>query len=173
MLVKDALNILKPDSTDPDNIKSAWRRACSKYHPDKGGSTAMMQAVNEAYETLLNAEHIEQPESFTDYGDELNAAINAIINLPGLDIEVCGAWLWVGGDTKTHKDALKEHGFKWAPKKQKWSFHPHVEESNPIHRHSITMDDNSWNRLGKMAELRRISRSAMLRVLINKLGSPT
>jgi len=124
MQIKDALNILKPDSLDHDGIKSAWRKACSKYHPDKGGSTHMMQAVNEAYETLLNAKDLEQPESFTDYGDELNAALNAIIDLPGLDIELCGSWLWVSGDTRTHKDVLKSSGFKWAPKKKQWSFHP-------------------------------------------------
>jgi curved DNA-binding protein CbpA len=139
MRIQDALNILKPKSTDLDAIKSAWRKACSKYHPDKGGSTAMMQAVNEAYETLLNAEHIDQPESFTDYGDELNAAINAILDLPGLDIEVCGSWVWVGGDTRTHKDALKAAGYKWASKKKMWNFRPAGFRS--FSRGDTTMDD--------------------------------
>lgn len=29
-------------------IKKAYRKACSKFHPDRGGSKEMMQAVNEA-----------------------------------------------------------------------------------------------------------------------------
>ena len=124
MLVKDALNILKPEDTTPEAIKMAWRKACSKYHPDKGGSNQMMQAVNEAYEALLNAEHLDQPEEFTDYGDELNAALNAIIELAGLDIEICGSWIWVSGETRTHKDTLKAANFKWAPKKAMWHFRP-------------------------------------------------
>ena len=124
MLIKDALNLLKPESTTLDAIKTAYRRASSKFHPDKGGSTQMMQAINEAYEVLCAADHIEQPESFTDYADELSEAINSIINLPGLDVELCGSWLWISGDTKTHKDILKANGFKFAPKKAMWSFHP-------------------------------------------------
>lgn len=38
MLVKDALNILHPEGTTIEAIKISWRRACSKYHPDRGGS---------------------------------------------------------------------------------------------------------------------------------------
>ena len=32
----------------------------------------------------------------------------------GLEIEICGLWMWVGGETKKHKDALKDAGYKWA-----------------------------------------------------------
>ncbi len=124
MLVKDALNILKPDGVTPSAIKLAWQRAASRYHPDKGGSTEMMQAVNEAYETLCNAEDLTQPEEFTDYGEELNVALNVVIDLPGLVIEICGAWIWVSGETRAHKDALKAAGFKWAPKKKMWHYRP-------------------------------------------------
>ena len=31
-------------------------------------------------------------------------------------------WVWVGGETKKHKDALKAAGYKWAIKKVKWYF---------------------------------------------------
>ena len=33
-----------------------------------------------------------------------------------------GQWLWVSGDTKEHKEKLKELGFKWASKKKMWYF---------------------------------------------------
>jgi curved DNA-binding protein CbpA len=122
MLVKDALDILKPENTSEAAIKTAWRRACSQYHPDKGGSVQMMQAVNEALETLLRADNLEQPDEYTDYGDQLNAALNVVVGMPGLDIEICGAWIWVGGDTRTHKDMLKAAGFRWAPKKSMWHY---------------------------------------------------
>ena len=138
MRIQDALNILKPSSTDGADIKLAWRKACSKYHPDKGGSTAMMQAVNEAYETLLNAEYIDQQDEYTDYGDELNAAINAILGLDGLEIEICGSWVWVSGDTRTHKDAIKTAGYKWASKKKMWNFRPDGFRS--FSRGSVDMD---------------------------------
>lgn len=42
---------------DADTIKAAWRRKASAAHPDrKGGSKAAMQAVQEAYDCLSDAE---------------------------------------------------------------------------------------------------------------------
>jgi len=141
VLVKDALNILKPDGVTPNDIKLAWQRAASRYHPDKGGSNEMMQAVNEAYETLCDADDLEQPEEFSDYGEALNVALNVVVDLPGLVIEICGAWIWVSGETRTHKDALKAAGFKWAPKKEMWHYRP--------------ADFRSWSRGGtSMDEIR-------------------
>jgi len=108
-------------------IKRAYQVASSKYHPDKGGSKEMMQAVNAAYEALKGFEgNLEAGD--LDYADLLNDALLKIIDLPGLVIEVCGAWIWVTGDTKPHSAALgrKEGGagFFWAKKKKSWYFRP-------------------------------------------------
>lgn len=37
-------------------------------------------------------------------------------------IEICGAWVWVSGDTKPVKDALKAAGFWWARHKEAWYY---------------------------------------------------
>lgn len=50
---QEALEILSLSGTfDEDELKKAYRRASSKYHPDKGGSTEDMQKVNASYELL-------------------------------------------------------------------------------------------------------------------------
>ena len=110
---------------NPEIVKQAYKRACMKYHPDRNpAGLEMMKSVNLAYESLKNLdEKIDIKESVINYGDELNAAIVTVLNL-GLTVEICGSWLWVSGDTRTHKDTLKQAGFNWAPKKQMWSFHP-------------------------------------------------
>lgn len=54
---------------------------------------------------------------------EIKNAVESILPLQ-LSVEVCGNWVWVSGDTKPHKDALKAAGFKWAPKKANWFFKP-------------------------------------------------
>lgn len=36
-----------------DEIKAAYRRACMKAHPDRGGSEAEFQAVRAEYERLM------------------------------------------------------------------------------------------------------------------------
>jgi hypothetical protein len=89
----------------------------------------MMKAVNVAYQFLrdLGYNGVERPineEVNSDFGDMLNAAITAVIGLGGVNIEVCGAWIWLSGDTKRHKDAIKAAGYWWACKKSAWYFRP-------------------------------------------------
>lgn len=127
--VKDALSILniQPSNLTIEDIKIAFRRAAAKYHPDHNpAGLEMMKMVNVAYDTLkeLDLTKINHTTPNTsDYGDAINNALNAIINL-GLEIELCGAWVWVSGDTKPHKDTLKAAGFFWSPKKFCWYFRP-------------------------------------------------
>ena len=110
---------------NPEITKLAYRRACQKYHPDKGGSTEMMQAVNEAFSVLQDYVGNIAPEGSQEgYGEALNDAINAIITMPGLVIEICGLWVWVSGETFKYKDQIKAAGFKWASKKLAWYFRP-------------------------------------------------
>lgn len=115
---------------DENAIKKAYRKASSKYHPDKGGSNEMMKAVNDAYDTLkgfsasskeTESESVKGEDS---YPDDLNEALNAVLVLDGLIVEICGIWVWVTGDTMKHKEALKAAGFKWAKKKLAWHFRP-------------------------------------------------
>lgn len=110
----------------PELVKVAYRKACSIYHPDRNpAGLEMMKLVNQAYEALKDTSG-ESTVTIdgADYGQDLCNALNAIIGLAGLVIELCGAWVWVTGDTRTHKAELKQAGFKWASKKLMWYFRP-------------------------------------------------
>jgi len=131
MNIKDALSILSlTASADQSGIKSAYRKACAKYHPDRNpAGLEMMKAVNVAYQFLIEISYngTECPideEVNSDFGDMLNNAINAIIGLSGVNIEICGAWVWLTGNTKEYKEAIKAAGFWWAKKKSAWYFRP-------------------------------------------------
>lgn len=140
MNIYDAAKILGLTSEiTPKETKKAFREACKKYHPDVNpAGEEMMKIINEAYETLkeyqgeIKHEHVE-------YGDAMNDALNAIINLQGLIIEICGAWLWVTGNTRDHKAALKDANFKWAFKKKAWYFRP--EDYRSKSKGSKSLDD--------------------------------
>lgn len=82
-----------------------------------------MKIINQAYDVLKDYSG-EIKEQQTDYGDSLNEALNAVFDLPGLVIEICGSWVWITGNTREHMDALKDVGFKWASKKKAWYFRP-------------------------------------------------
>jgi len=145
MHIKDALSVLNlQTSLNLDDIKLAYRRAAAKYHPDHNpAGLEMMQLVNAAYETLKQAaadnkidDHYST-DDIQDYGEALNAALNAIQGL-GLDIELCGAWIWVSGDTRPHKETLKSAHFLWSPHKQRWYFRSEQYKSH--NRHSWGME---------------------------------
>lgn len=136
MNIRDALSILGlTAAADQVAIKTAYRKACIKYHPDRNpAGLEMMKAVNVAYQFLsdLNYNGAERPideEVNSDFGEALNTAINAVIGLAGITIEVCGAWVWLTGDTKPHKDTLKAAGYWWANKKCAWYFRPAEHKS--------------------------------------------
>ena len=131
MKQSDAAKILDlSGDITPEITKSAFRKQAKKYHPDVNpAGLEMMQMINDAFDCLKdfigNIAQSENPDvDLGNYPEELNAALNAIIGLEGLEIEVCGAWIWVGGDTRTHREVLKKYKFRWASKKKKWSFRP-------------------------------------------------
>ncbi len=127
MKITDAASILglNGDIT-PEQVKTAFRLTAKKYHPDINPAGAeMMKVVNAAFETLKDyTGRVEAEQNESTYPEALNNALMAIIALSGIHIEICGVWVWVTGDTYTHKAILKENGFRFASKKKAWHFRP-------------------------------------------------
>ncbi len=127
MNIQDSASVLGlTGKISPASVKLAYKKACSKYHPDRNpAGTEMMKVVNAAYVVLKNfSGDIDEAEE--GYGDALNAALNSVVGLQGVKVEVCGVWVWVTGDTKKHKDALGKNGagFHYASKKKAWYYRP-------------------------------------------------
>lgn len=148
MNIYDAAKILglQGDIT-PEDVKSAYKDAAKKYHPDINPAGAeMMKMVNAAFDvlkeytgTFKKPEQAEDGEPSQDYPQAVNDALNAVFGLTGIEIEICGAWVWVSGDTYPHKAVIKEAGFKFASKKKQWFFRP--EEYRSRNRSEYSMDD--------------------------------
>ena len=131
MIVIDAINTLGLTGKEitKEDVKKAYLNAAKKYHPDinPAGET-LMKLINEAKETLFKEtfpiELSKVKGKIADFGEAVNEALNKIINIQGISIEVIGSWIWVSGDTKPHWPTFKEAGFSFAPKKQKVFFRP-------------------------------------------------
>lgn len=70
----EALEILKlSEEFCDEDLKKAYKSASKIYHPDLGGSTEMMQKVNEAYDLLLKEPryiHITKSYNTISYHEE-------------------------------------------------------------------------------------------------------
>ena len=113
-----------------EEVKNEYRRLCFIHHPDRGGDTSTMQDINAQYAQASNARTRQENPRWTEYqyqeaarvAEVIRVAIEKIITLDRIEIEVCGLWVWVSGDTRPVKDILKSAGFRWARRKKMWYF---------------------------------------------------
>jgi len=139
-----------------EEMKAQYRALCFKHHPDQGGDTGTMQEINaewsyiqahEAYteaRTRQEGAHADGKKSAGDYHDlneveaTLRIKIEFALNLEGVEVELMGLWVWLTGNTKAHKEAIKENGgWKWSQNKTAW-YYPGVPTFN---RKKTTLDE--------------------------------
>jgi len=112
-----------------EELKKAYRAFTKKLHPDCGGTKEEMQRLNAEYDEMFNRlkdihnataddEHktTEAPEEFRDI-------IEKLLHFEGVEVELCGSWIWCRGNTFSYKDELKAMGFKWSKSKKSWHWH--------------------------------------------------
>lgn len=129
-----------------DELKAAYRRLAMQYHPDRGGDVETMKAINDEHDRLFeilkdqhNATHDEHHQT-TETPAEFRTILDLLLKLDGLTIELCGAWLWISGNTYEHKTVLKGAGCRWSNNKTCWYWR-HEEASRPWHRGTATMGE--------------------------------
>lgn len=130
--------------TTLDALKHEYRRLCMIHHPDRGGDTATMAAINQEYDeafrrlqsgrttTAETNEAEEAPETF-------RAVISRLVILAGINIEICGSWVWVTGNTYPNREALKAAGLRYSKGKAAWYWKP--EGSYSKARRNYSMDE--------------------------------
>lgn len=132
-----------------DELKKVYKHLAQKHHPDVGGDTRTMQEINAEYEARFEVLKRSQNEqaaedttgkarATTESAGDFIAIIDHLLKLDGLEIELCGRWLWIGGETKKHKEALKACGCLWSSSKKLWNWH-FAEDGDKWHRGSKSM----------------------------------
>lgn len=119
------------------DLKKAYHKAARENHPDMGGDTETMKRINNDFERAArrierdgekfssesaaekSGKTTETAQDMADFAEILSK----LFGLDGLDIELCGSWLWITGNTYTHRDAIKAAGCKWSKSKQRWYWH--------------------------------------------------
>ena len=142
---------------DLNELKAAYKRLAMENHPDMGGDVRAMQGINTEYDrmflqlkakqnTMANDNPTGRVHRTTEAPEEFRAVVDALLKLAGIEVELCGAWLWISGDTYENREALKACGCLWSRSKQRWYWR-HAE------------DDCRWSRgqqsMGKWLERQR------------------
>lgn len=127
--------------TPIEDIKKQFHKLSLQLHPDCGGSEADFVAMAAEYDELLKhhqefhrasdgTTYTREPENPEQPG-EFAAVIDALLRMDGIEFELIGVWLWVFGDTKPHKDELKDLGLRWNAKRGKWYKAPNDSKRRP------------------------------------------
>ncbi len=127
-----------------DEVKTLYRSLALKHHPDRGGSTETMQNINSEYAfacaKILKGENISSVETEEEIlkAEKYREALEAVIALDGLIIELVGAWIWITGNTYPHRTILRAAGYMFAHKKVAWYFR--TDEFKTHNRHQLSLE---------------------------------
>ena len=90
------------EATNLQELKKLYFELSKKHHPDMGGNSEIMKAINNEYDylktVLENADNTakNQYESAKTM-DAFKDIIDIIIVYPNITIEIIGSWLWISG----------------------------------------------------------------------------
>lgn len=138
---------------DIKELKKEYKKLAFENHPDRGGKLEVMQEINNEYEKLTILLKTKSAKQEQEQGEpsaedirrareqakEFIHIIDQIINLDGIIVEVVGDWVWLTGNTKEHKEKIKECGFYYASKKRAWYLKP--ADYTARSRKNYTLDD--------------------------------
>lgn len=116
-------------------VKNLYIKYVKENHPDLGGDTKLMQEINAEYDIIkekglefyLNSankstQDIDFKNINLDFNSEAFISVIKFCASTSLEVELCGSWLWISGNSKEVKDQLKELGCKWSANKALWYY---------------------------------------------------
>ena len=118
---------------DVKELKKQYHKLVLKNHPDRGGDHNVMVKIVLEYEWALanlfdeDGNRKASGSTSTSYAaasDEFRAILDKLMQFDGLELEICGDWIWIRGNTYQIKGQLKALGCWWANKKKAWYWRP-------------------------------------------------
>ena len=130
-----------------EELKKEYRKLAKQLHPALGGHTEEFKIMQNEYEIMwerfknihTNSNGETYTKETTETPQEFINIINVLTSLNDIYVEICGSWIWVSGNTKEHKEILKNLKFRYAHKKQAWYYH--TEPYRKKGKRELTLDE--------------------------------
>ena len=134
-----------------EELKKEYKKWAVKLHPDNGGDAEQFKAMQAEFTKLFNVlknVHIKKDGTMweatgeyatTETPEEFMNIIEKLMFIKDITVELCGSWIWVGGDTIGIKELLKELGFKFSGNKKMWYYQR--DNRRHYHKKAWTIDE--------------------------------
>ena len=83
----------------------------------------MQKMINNAYEVLKDFQGSIGSGQSSELSQVMADTLSALVHIEGLDLEICGSWLWVGGNTYPNRSALAA-GLRFSGSKKRFYLNP-------------------------------------------------
>ena len=146
------MNTYKHFTPTPETLgelKAMYRKLAMEHHPDRGGNTDTMKAVNAEYDALFpklkdvhktkDGEKYTAKQESSETVDRFKDLIDELMKMDDIIIEIIGSFVWVTGNTRPYKEKLKELKFRWHSKKIAWYLKP--EDYRKQSRRNYDLDE--------------------------------
>lgn len=132
--------------TTLEELRKEYKRLVKQYHPDNGGDPETIKAINAEYDKMFdilkdadttntNSKNAKRWDKEED--QKIREAINRIIHLENITIEIVGCWVWVSGNTYPVKSELKEAGYKFSGNRKSWYWHSDEQKRKGASKRSM------------------------------------
>ena len=117
------------DLVDIESLRQAYRIQAIRLHPDKHEESEserwtiefrMMQAEYESALSQMSREAYTDGKTTFERERILQDMIDRLMEIPKIEIDLAGCWLWVTGNTWRARRKLLGLGFKWSKNKKSW-----------------------------------------------------
>ena len=115
--------------SDVGEVKKQFKNLARELHPDFNSGCKVKEfqfkEMLAEYEEALKYIGKQKDKTYTFDPEYTDLILDLLrMEMENVDIEICGWFVYLWGNTKPHKDALKEKGFRWNPKKVCWYWRP-------------------------------------------------
>lgn len=141
--------------TTAEELKKEYKTLAKELHPDSNKDSDTTELFKEmkaqfekAWEKLKDKHKTKDGKEYTKATTETAGMfmdiIEKLLSMDGCTVEMCGSWIWVSGNTKTHKDTLKAMGFKFSRNKLAWYYHEGEYVKRAKSNYSMNDIRNMW-----------------------------